>query len=325
MNLNRRNALALGLIASLSTAVWSQASFPEKPVTLVVPFAPGGPTDLMARTLANALRPALGQPVIVENKPGAGGNIGAELVARSPADGYTLLFGTSGPLAINSSLYKGLKYDPIQSFAPVIQIGHLPNVLVIHPSIPAQTAQQLIAHAKANPGRLSFASSGNGASSHLAGVMFNSRAGTQIQHVPYRGTGPALNDLIGGQVAMSFTDVLTALPHIQGGRLRVLGVTTASRSGALPEVPALAEQGLKDFDVSVFFGIVAPSGTPQAVISRLNSAFAQVLQEPDVRKTLTAQGLEAPPATTPAQLASYMRSEHAKWDQVIKASGAQVD
>ncbi|MGE0348665.1 Bug family tripartite tricarboxylate transporter substrate binding protein [Hydrogenophaga sp.] len=325
MNLNRRNALALGLIASLSTAVWSQASFPEKPVTLVVPFAPGGPTDLMARTLANALRPALGQPVIVENKPGAGGNIGAELVARSPADGYTLLFGTSGPLAINSSLYKGLKYDPIQSFAPVIQIGHLPNVLVIHPSIPAQTAQQLIAHAKANPGRLSFASSGNGASSHLAGVMFNSRAGTQIQHVPYRGTGPALNDLIGGQVAMSFTDVLTALPHIQGGRLRVLGVTTASRSGALPEVPTLAEQGLKDFDVSVFFGIVAPSGTPQAVISRLNSAFAQVLQEPDVRKTLTAQGLEAPPATTPAQLASYMRSEHAKWDQVIKASGAQVD
>ncbi|HEY3049024.1 MAG TPA: tripartite tricarboxylate transporter substrate binding protein [Polaromonas sp.] len=324
MNTRRTCLLALACLAGAGTA-WAQATFPHKPLSLVVPYAPGGPTDAMARTLANAIKPVLGHTMIVENKAGAGANIGAEYVARAEADGHTLLFGTSAPLAINVHLYQKVNYDPVKSFSPIIQVGYLPNVLVVHPSVPAKTVKELIAYAKANPGKLAFASSGSGASSHLAGVLFNMRAGTDIQHIPYKGTGPALNDLLGGQVAMSFTDVLTALPHIKAGKLRVLGVTSASRSRALPEVPTLMEQGLKDFDASVFFGIVAPSGTPQDVVTKLNAAFAQVLQQPDVKQRLAQQGLEPPPQYTPAQLAVYMRSEAAKWRDVIKVSGAKAD
>ena len=299
--------------------------FPSKPIVLVVPFSPGGPTDAMARTLANAIKPQLGQPMLVDNKPGAGGNIGADYVARAEADGHTLLFGTSGPLAINVSLYNKINYDPIKSFAPIIQVGHLPNVLVVHPSVPAKNVQELIAYAKANPGKLSFASSGSGASSHLAGVLFNMRAGTDIQHIPYKGTGPALNDLLGGQVTMAFTDVLTALPHVKSGKLRLLGVTSAKRSQATPDTPTLMEQGVKDFDVSVFFGIVAPAGTPPDTLARLNTALVQILQQPDVKKNLAAQGLEPAPNNTPEQLTHFMRSEIDKWREVIKVSGAKAD
>jgi tripartite-type tricarboxylate transporter receptor subunit TctC len=322
----RRHILAALGATCLAPAAFAQgAPFPNKTLSLVVPYAPGGPTDAMARTLATALKPVLGQTVIVENKAGAGANIGAEAVARAEADGHTMLFGTSAPLAINPYLYPKLNYDPEKHFAPVIQVGYLPNVLVVHPSVPAKTAQELIAHAKAQPGRLAFASSGSGASSHLAGVLFNMKAGTDIQHIPYKGTGPALNDLLGGQVQMSFTDVLTALPHIQAGKLRVLGVTSIARSRALPDVPTLAEQGLRDFDASVFFGIVVPAGTPQAVVTRLNAAYTQVLQQSDVKDRLTKQGLEPPPQYTPAQLAVYMRREAAKWREVIKTSGATAD
>lgn len=325
MHTRRHILTALGL-ACLAPAAFAQTPpFPSKTLSLVVPYAPGGPTDAMARTLATALKPVLGQTVIVENKAGAGANIGAEAVARAEADGHTMMFGTSAPLAINPYLYPKLNYDPEKHFAPVIQVGYLPNVLVVHPGVPAKTVQELIAHAKANPGKLAFASSGSGASSHLAGVLFNMKAGTDIQHIPYKGTGPALNDLLGGQVQMSFTDVLTALPHIQAGKLRVLGVTSIARSRALPDVPTLAEQGLKDFDASVFFGIVVPAGTPQAVVSRLNAAYAQVLQQPDVKERLAKQGLEPPPQYTPAQLAVYMRREAAKWREVIKTSGATAD
>lgn len=327
--MNTRRTALITLAAWAATAgagtAWAQAPFPQKTLSLVVPYSPGGPTDAMARTLANAIKPLLGQTMIVENKAGAGANIGAESVARADADGHTLLFGTSAPLAINIHLYQKINYDPFKSFSPIIQIGHLPNVLVVHPSVPANNMKELIAYAKANPNKLSFASSGSGASSHLAGVLFNMRAGTDIQHIPYKGTGPALNDLLGGQVAMSFTDVLTALPHIKAGKLRVLGVTSASRSGVLPEVPTLMEQGLKNFDASVFFGIVAPSGTPQEVVTKLNTAFTQVLQQPEVKQRLAQQGLEPPPQYTPAQLAVYMRSEAAKWHEVIKASGAKAD
>lgn len=311
--------------AGLSGGPARAADFPSKPVALIVPFAPGGPTDAMARTIGNALKPLLGQPVVVENKAGAGGNLGAEAVARAEPDGHTLLFGTSGPLAINGMLYRKINYDPVRSFSPVIQVGYLPNVLAVHPGIPAKNVKELIAYAKANPGKLSYASSGNGASSHLAGALFNLRAGTDVLHVPYRGTGPALNDLLAGQVAMAFTDVLTALPHAKAGKLRILGVTTEARSRAMPEVPTLMEQGVKDFDVSVFFGIVAPSGTPQATVTRLNAAFAQVLQQPDVRQNLMSQGLELPADMSPAQLAVYMRKEQAKWRDVITTSGARAD
>lgn len=299
------------------------AEFPTKPVTMVVPFAPGGPTDAMARTLAAAVR--LGQPVIVENKAGAGGNLGAEAVARADKDGHTLLFGTSGPLAINVSLYKKIGYDPVKSFAPVIQIGHLPNVLVINPAIPAKNVKELVAYAKANPGKLSFASSGNGASSHLAGVMFNNAAGTDFMHVPYKGTGPALTDLLGGQVSMTFTDVLTALPYIKSGKLRALGVTTKERSQVLPEVPTIAEQGYAGFDVSVFFGLVVPAGTPKDVVDKLNHGFAEALKQPEVRKTLLAQGLEFAPSTSPEQLGIFIQAEVPKWRAVVKSSGAEID
>jgi tripartite-type tricarboxylate transporter receptor subunit TctC len=310
--------------AALSLTFPAHANdFPTKPVTMVVPFAPGGPTDAMARTLAAAVK--LGQPVIVENKAGAGGNLGAEAVARAAADGQTLLFGTSGPLAINVSLYKKIGYDPIKSFAPVIQIGHLPNVLVVHPSVPAKTIKELVAYGKANPGKLSYASSGNGASSHLAGVMFNNAAGTDFAHIPYKGTGPALNDLLGGQVAMTFTDVLTALPHIKSGKLRALGVTTKERSQVLPEVPTIAEQGYAGFDVSVFFGLVVPGGTPKAAIDKLNQGFAEALKQPEVRKTLLAQGLEFAPSTSPEQLTNFIQAEVLKWRAVVKSSGAEID
>jgi len=316
----------IALVSTLSTAVPAQAAdFPSKPITLVVPFPPGGPTDAMARTLAAAAKATLGQPVVVENKGGAGGNIGAEAVARAERDGHTALFGTSGPLAINVSLYRKPGYDPIKSFAPVLQIGHLPNVLVVHPGVPAKTVPELIAYGKANPGKLSYASSGNGASSHLAGVLFNNLAGTDFQHIPYKGTGPALTDLLGGQVAMTFTDVLTALPHIKSGKLRALGVTTKARSQALPEVPTVAEQGLAGFDVSVFFGIVAPAGTPRDAIDKLNRAFAEAMKQPEVRQTLLAQGLEFAPSTTPEALAAFIQAEVAKWHAVVLKSGAQID
>jgi tripartite-type tricarboxylate transporter receptor subunit TctC len=315
----------LALLACCLAFGAQAADFPSKPVTMVVPFAPGGPTDAMARTLAAAVKAPLGQTVVVENKAGAGGNLGAEAVARAERDGHTILFGTSGPLAINVSLYKKISYDPIKSFAPVIQLGHLPNVLVVHPGVPAKTVQELVAYGKANPGKLSYASSGNGASSHLAGVLFNNLAGTDFQHVPYKGTGPALTDLLGGQVAMTFTDVLTALPHIKSGKLRALGVTTRERSQALPEVPTVAEQGIAGFDVSVFFGLVVPAGTPKEAIAKLNSAFATALKQPEVRQQLQAQGLEFASSTAPEQLGGFIQSEVGKWRTVVQKSGATVE
>lgn len=328
--LRRRTLLSLGALAgsSLTTPAWSQGSsaWPQAhPLSLVVPYAPGGPTDAMARVLATAIRPVLGQTMLVENKAGAGSNLGAEFVARAEPDGYTLMFGTSAPLAINQYLYQKINYDPARSFAPVIQVGYLPNVLVVHPSVPASNVQELIAYARANKGKLSFASSGSGASSHLTGVMFNMAAGTDIQHIPYRGTGPALNDLLGGQVTMAFTDVLTALPHIQAGKLRVLGVTSHKRSRALPQTPTLDEQGLKGFDSTVFFGIVAPAGTPAGVLSQLNAAFEKVLQQPEVGDKLARQGLEPPADYTPGELAAYMRREAQKWREIIRVSGATAD
>jgi len=322
----QRRRLA-GLLAALcvTTGLAHADDFPSRTVTLVVPFSPGGPTDAMARTLANALQAALEQTVIVENKPGAGGNIGADAVARAPADGYTLLFGTSGPLAINQYLYRKISYTPDKNFAPVIRIGHLPNVLLVNPQVQAKSVAELVALAKAKPDALSFASSGNGASSHLAGVMFNQRSGTQVQHIPYKGTGPALNDLLGGQVGMSFTDVLTARPHVQAGKLRALGVTTAARSKAMPDVPTLQEQGVANMDVSVFFGIVAPAATPKPVIDRLNAAFAKVLADPEVSGKLTGQGVELPQDTSPAHLAAYMRLEAERWRDVIAQGAIRAD
>lgn len=318
--------LVLATAAALPLMLPAHAdTFPDRPVTLVIPFPPGGPTDAMARTLAAEMKDRLGQPMVVENRAGAGGNIGAEYVARSAPDGQTLLFGTSGPLAINASLYRKIGYDPVKSFAPVIQVGHLPNILVVNPSVPAKTVKELITYAKASPGKLSYASSGNGASSHLAGVLFNASAGVDLQHIPYKGTGPALTDLLGGQVTMSFTDVLTALPYVKSGKLRALGVTTAERSQALPEVPTVAEQGVPGYDVSVFFGIVAPAGTPPERIAKLNKAFIDVLNTAKVKQLLASQGLEPAPSPKPEQLGRFIEAQVGKWAGVVKQSGAQLD
>lgn len=309
-------ALGLGMVQPAKAA----DGYPERMIRLIVPFPPGGPTDALARRLAEGLSKPLGQTVIVENKAGAGGNIGAEFVAKSAADGYTILFGTSGPLAINKSLYPELGYDPQASFEPVVRIGHLPNILVVHPSVDATNLEELIAYAKQNPDTLSFASSGNGASSHLAGVLFNDMAGTNILHVPYRGTGPALNDLLGGQVSMAFTDILTALPHVQSGTLKAIGLAAAERSQALPDLPSLHEQGLDGYDVSVFFGIVAPAGTPKPIVDKLNAAFNQALDEPQVQRTLASQGIVRAQDRTAEDLSRFMSAEVAKWKAVISAN-----
>ncbi|MFY1842149.1 Bug family tripartite tricarboxylate transporter substrate binding protein [Achromobacter xylosoxidans] len=316
--------LAVAAIAAAPAALAADA-YPSRPVTLVVPFPPGGPTDALARRLAEKLKQPLGQTVIVENRAGAGGNIGSEYVAAAKPDGYTILFGTSGPLAINVSLYKNQGYNPETSFAPIIRIGHLPNILVVNPSVPANNAQELIAYARKNPDKLSYASSGNGASSHLAGILFNHMAGTRIMHIPYKGTGPALNDLLGGQVSMSFTDILTALPYIKAGNLRAIGLASAQRSEALPDLPTLSEQGLSGYDVSVFFGIVAPKATPTETVARLNQAFQAALSDPAIEQTLRNQGIVRAQDQTPQGLSRFITTEVPKWRTLIKSANVSID
>ncbi|WP_312437687.1 tripartite tricarboxylate transporter substrate binding protein [Achromobacter sp.] len=317
--------LAAAAVIAATPAVAADAYPTARPVTLVVPFPPGGPTDALARRLAEKLREPLKQNVIVENRSGAGGNIGSEYVASAKPDGYTILFGTSGPLAINVSLYKKQNYNPETSFAPIIRIGHLPNILVVNPSVPANNMQELIAYAQKNPDKLSYASSGNGASSHLAGILFNRMAGTKIMHIPYKGTGPALNDLLGGQVSMSFTDILTALPYIKAGKLRAIGLASAQRSDALPELPTLSEQGLKGYDVSVFFGIVAPKDTPADVVNALNEAFKMALSDPAIEQTLRMQGIVEAQDKTPQGLSTFITTEVPKWRELIQSANVSID
>ena len=331
MSLNRRLFVGAGMVASaalcLATSFGAIAAekYPERPIMFVVPFPPGGPTDAMARILAAELTKELGQSVIVENKAGAGGNIGADAVSRAKPDGYTLMFGTSGPLAINKPLYKALSYDPRTSFTPIIYVGYLPNVLVVRPDLGVSNVKELIALDKAKPGKLNFASSGNGASSHLAGVLFNGMAGTQFQHVPYKGTGPALNDLLAGQVDMTFTDILTAMPYIKAGKVKALGVATAKHSSAMPQIPTIAEQGLPGYDVSVFFGVVGPKGMADDRVALLNQAYVKALDSESVKKAFAAQGLERATDTSPAYLSGFIKTEVDRWSKVVKQSGVQLD
>ncbi|MPS94660.1 tripartite tricarboxylate transporter substrate binding protein [Comamonas sp.] len=327
MHKARRAALGLMASAALSAALpaLAQEKYPTRPITFIVPFPPGGPTDAMARILATELTKELGQSVIVENKAGAGGNIGADYVARARPDGYTLMFGTSGPLAINKPLYRSISYDPRTSFTPIIYVGYLPNVLVVRPDLGVGNVRELIALEKSKPGKLNFASSGNGASSHLAGVLFNGLAGTQLQHVPYRGTGPALNDLLAGQVDMTFTDILTAMPYIKAGKVKALGVATAKRSSAMPRIPTIAEQGLAGYDVSVFFGVVGPKGMPAERVEMLNQAYAKSLDSESVKNAFAAQGLERGTDVKPAYLAGLVKSELDRWSEVVRKAGVTLD
>ena len=311
---------ALCLIAGGASA----QAYPEKPVKLVVPFPPGGPTDGMARIVGQKLAEAWGQPVVIDNRGGAGGAIAAEGVVKSPPDGYTLFFGTTGTQAINPALYAKLPYDPLKDFAAVGLVATTANVLVVHPSLPVKSVQELVAHAKANPGKLTFGSAGNGSSNHLAGELFNTMAGVQMTHVPYKGSALALNDLLGGQLSMMWDVISTAMPHVQSGKTRALGVTSPKRSAIAPEIPTIAEAGLPGYEVVIWFGVLAPAATPRAIVNKINADLKTILGSSDMRERLSKLGAE-PAWTSPEDFAALERSDIAKWGKVVKASGAKVD
>jgi len=313
-------AIALASLAGMAQA----QAWPSKPIKWVVPFAPGGTTDILARTVGEKLAVALGQPVIIENKPGAGGGVGAEFTAKSAPDGYTIMGGTISTHAINASLYKSLPYDPVKDFVAITLIARVPNMLVINPSVPAKDVKELIALLKANPGKYSFASSGNGTSQHLSGELFKSMSGTDMQHIPYKGSPPALQDVVGGQVAMTFDNITTALPLAKAGKLRALAVTTAKRSSVAPDVPTLAESGLPGFEVGSWQGVFAPAGTPPEIVKRLNAEIVKALNMPDVRDKLSGLGAEIV-ADSPEEFSALVKAEVAKWADVVKKSGAKVD
>ena len=325
----RAAALALCLGAFAAPAFAQPPAWPNKPVRIVVPFAPGGTTDILARALAPELGKAFGQTFIVENKPGAGGNTGADLVAKSPPDGYTLLMGTVGTQAINPALYPKMPYDAVKDFVPITLFAGVPNVLVINPAKAAAykitDVKSLIAYAKANPGKLNMASSGNGTSIHLSGELFKSMTGTYMLHFPYRGSGPALLDLIGGTMDVMFDNLPSALPQIKAGKLTALAVTSSERSAALPDVPTIAEAGpVKGFEASSWFGLLAPAGTPPDIVNRLQQETAKALATPALKERLVSQGA-IPSGNTPAQFTQFIAAETKKWAQVVKASGAKVD
>ena len=311
--------------ALVSAAACAHAQdYPAKPIRIIVPFPPAGATDIVGRVVAADLQKAWGQPVTVENRAGAGGNLGAELVAKAAPDGYTLLVGTVGTHGINSSLYPKLPFDPIKDFEPVSLVALVPNLMVVHPSVPAKTVQEFIAYAKTRPGKIDYASSGNGTSIHLSAELFKSMSGTYLVHIPYRGSGPAVTDLLGGQVAVMFDNLPSALPHVKAGKLRPLGITSLKRSPALPDVPTLSESGLKGFDASSWFGILAPAGTPKPIVDRLQQQIAKGLATTEGRDRLASQGAE-PVGNTPTEFAAFIRAEIAKWGTVVKVAGAKLD
>ncbi len=313
-------ASALGLLALTPLAAQAQA-FPTKAITIIVPFSAGGTTDILARVLGQFISKDLGQPVIIDNRAGAGGNIGTQLVARAAPDGYTILMGTVGTHAINQSLYPKLAFDPIKDFAPLTRVALVPNLLVANPAQPFKTVKELMAYAKANPGKVTFGSSGSGTSIHLSGELFKQMAGVDIQHVAYKGSAPAVNDLLGNHIAIMFDNMPSAIGHVKAGKLRPLAVTTAQRSPALPDVPTIAEAGVPGYEATSWFGLLAPAKTPAPVVARLNAVILKALADPDVKKKLLEQGAE-PAGETPAQFAAFIGSETVKWGKIVKQSGA---
>jgi tripartite-type tricarboxylate transporter receptor subunit TctC len=323
-NMQRFVTAIVGLGLCAFAALAGAQAWPAKPIKYIVPFAPGGTTDILGRTIADKLAIALGQPVVVENKPGAGGGVGAEFTAKQPADGYTIMGGTISTHAINASLYKSLGYDPIRDFVPITLIARVPNMLVVNPSLPANNVKELIALLKANPNKYSFASSGNGTSQHLSGELFKTMTGVEMQHIPYKGSPPALADVVGGNVAMTFDNITTAWPLAKGGKLRALAVTTAQRSSVAPDVPTLAEAGLPGYEVGSWQGVFAPAGTPPEIVRRLNAEIVKIINLPEVREKLVGLGAEPAP-NTPEAFGAMVKSEVAKWADVVKKSGAKVD
>jgi len=298
--------------------------FPSKPVRIINPFAPGGATDIIARTMAQKLTEMWGQAVVVENRTGASGAIGVEMVAKSPADGYTLLMATQTTQAANPGLYPKLPYDPVKDLAPLTLAGSTPLALMVRPTLGVSSVKELLAYAKNNPGKLVYASGGNGTSQHLTTELMKSMSNTFMLHIPYRGAGPALADLLGGQVDLMFDNLPTALPHIKAGKLRGLAVTTAARSPLAPELPTMAESGLPGFELSTWFAFFAPAGTPRAVVDKISGDMRRVLAQPDMQQRLAAIGVDIH-ASTPDELAAFQRAELAKWGKIIKDSGAKVD
>ncbi|OWT80192.1 MULTISPECIES: tripartite tricarboxylate transporter substrate binding protein [unclassified Achromobacter] len=312
--------LGLTLTATAATA----AGYPNNPIRIIVPFAAGGTSDLVTRILAQAMGTELKVAVIVDNRPGAGGNIGSELVARAAPDGYTLLMGTVATHGINASLYKSMPFDPVKDFAPVSLVASTPSVLEVNPALPVKSVAELIAYAKAHPGKLYFGSAGNGSSHHLAGELFDSMAGVKMTHVPYRGTAAAVTDTMGGQVQVIFDTLPSAMPFVKSGQLRALAVTSAQRDPALPDLPTLAEAGLPGYEVGSWYGLLAPAGTPPEIVDKVSKLVAELVRRPDIKQKLQAQGATAV-GSTPAEFATHIAGEIKKWRPVVQESGARVD
>ena len=316
-------SVAMSAAVIASAGVYAQA-YPEKSVRVIVPFAPGGSTDIVARIMSQKLTERLKQSVVIDNRGGGGGNIGSDLVAKAPPDGHTLLIGTVGSLTINPSLYKKMPYNPLRDLTPIAYFGSTPNVLVVHTSLPVKSVKELIALARSKPGQLNYAAAGTGGSVHLAGELFKSLAKVDMVHVPYKGSGPALIDLLGGQTQLMFSTMPPALPHVKSGRLRALGMTGAKRSPLVPDLPTIAESGLPGYEITQWWGLLGPAAMPAAIVTRLNSETNAILQQPDVKERFSNEGADTAP-NTPVWFASYMKSEVAKWAKVVKASGATAD
>lgn len=325
-NFSRRTGLKALAAAALTVAGMGSAmadAYPNKAITMIVPFSAGGTTDILARIVGQALGQELGETIIIENKPGAGGNIGAQQASRAKADGYTLFMGTVGTHAINQSLYKNLPYDPIKSFAPLSRVANVPNLLVAHPSRPYKTVQEMITYAKAHPGDVTYGSPGSGASPHVSGALFQSMTGAEITHIPYKGSAPAISDLLGNQIAVMFDNMPSAIQHVRSGKLRPIAVTSAQRSPELPDVPTIAEAGVPGYEAMSWFGLWTVAGTPQPILDKLHASLSKVLKDPAVVKKIGDQGGSIT-IDTPAQFEAFIRGEAAKWGKVVKESGAEI-
>lgn len=302
----------------------SVQGYPDRPVRWIVPFAPSGPTDLMSRAVAEKLSQRLGQQFVVDNRAGAGGNIGAEVVSKSAPDGYTLMIGHVGTHAINVSLYPKVGFDPVRDFTPITLIATLPLALVIHPSVPAKDVKELIAYAKARPGQLNFASAGNGGPTHLTGELLKTSAAIDIVHVPYKGNAAALLDLVAGRVQMMFSNMLTAMPHVRAGKLRAIGISSAKRSPQAPDLPTIAESGLPGFSAVPWYGVLGPAALPRPIVNKINSEIAHALAQRDMQERFVAQGIDLQ-SSTPEQFGALIKSEVVKWRKVVRDAGAKVD
>jgi len=318
-----RWVLAIAAMIVIPNVAMAQ-SYPAKSVRMIVPYPPGGGTDIVGRMVAQKLSESLGQQVVVDNRGGATGSIGAELAAKSPPDGYTILMGNIAPNSINVSLQPKLPYHPVADFAPVSLVASTPNILVVHPSLPVKTVKELIALARARPGQLNYPSAGVGSSSHLAGELLAILTGIKIVHIPYKGGGPAMIDTISGEMQMMFATMPAAMPHVKSGRVRPVAVTSAKRSQTLPQLPTISETGVKGFEAATWYGVLAPAKTPRAIVERLHGEIVKMLAAPEIRERLGAQGFE-PVGSTPEEFAAYIKSEIAKWAKVIKTAGIKAE